>query len=273
MTYLGVLGIFIVPPILILGIWTGLDRWRGLPIVRSGFIERYSLYAILLHCVLALVYTTPWDNYLVASGVWWYDKNLVTGLRFGYVPIEEYLLFILQPILSGLFMLTLSRYGFSHQPVFREHIQTRWIAASVGIVLWVFFVGMLLSRWVDGRYLSLIMVWALIPLIIQLAFGADILWSRRKFVLFGILIPSVYLNSVDTMAIDSGTWIISSEQTTGLRIDGTLPMEEMIFFTITNMMVVCGMTLMLAPESYPRLNRFWEIVASAKAELWKRGNP
>jgi lycopene cyclase domain-containing protein len=60
--------------------------------------------AIGLHVVIALVYTTPWDNYLVATNVWWYDPELVTGIVIGWVPIEEYTFFILQPILGGLWI-------------------------------------------------------------------------------------------------------------------------------------------------------------------------
>jgi lycopene cyclase domain-containing protein len=60
--------------------------------------------------VIAVVYTTPWDNYLVATGVWWYDPQLVTGLVLGWVPIEEYTFFIVQPILAGLWLLMLMRY-------------------------------------------------------------------------------------------------------------------------------------------------------------------
>lgn len=49
--------------------------------------------ALLLHVVLAVVYTAPWDNYLVATGVWSYNPGLVTGVTLGWVPIEEYTFF------------------------------------------------------------------------------------------------------------------------------------------------------------------------------------
>ena len=59
--------------------------------------------------IIALLYTTPWDNYLVATGVWWYDPALVTGLTLGWVPIEEYTFFILQTLLAGLWLAFLAR--------------------------------------------------------------------------------------------------------------------------------------------------------------------
>src|SRR4029078_4568828 len=55
-----------------------------------------------IHVLLAVIYTTPWDNYLVATGVWYYNPQLVTGFLIGYVPIEEYTFFVLETILSGL---------------------------------------------------------------------------------------------------------------------------------------------------------------------------
>ena len=30
--------------------------------------------------MIAVVYTTHWDNYLVATRVWWYDPALVSGI-------------------------------------------------------------------------------------------------------------------------------------------------------------------------------------------------
>jgi len=56
---------------------------------------------------LSVLYTTPWDNYLVATRVWYYDPALVLNAIIGYVPIEEYTFFILQTILTGLFTLWL----------------------------------------------------------------------------------------------------------------------------------------------------------------------
>jgi lycopene cyclase domain len=59
--------------------------------------------AIPIVCLIAFTYTTPWDNYLVAQEVWWYGANRVVG-TIGYVPVEEYMFFVLQPILTGLFL-------------------------------------------------------------------------------------------------------------------------------------------------------------------------
>ena len=62
-----------------------------------------------MHVLLAVVYTTPWDNYLVATGVWYYDPQLVSGIVLGWVPIEEYTFFVLQTILTSLVLLFVAR--------------------------------------------------------------------------------------------------------------------------------------------------------------------
>jgi lycopene cyclase domain-containing protein len=64
---------------------------------------------IILLPILAVVWTTPWDNYLVASGVWRYDPKKVGNVVLGYVPLEEYLFFILQSLAVGFPMLLVLR--------------------------------------------------------------------------------------------------------------------------------------------------------------------
>jgi lycopene cyclase domain-containing protein len=72
-----------------------------MPIVVVGAIltlprltKREALGLILLP-LAALIWTTPWDNYLVASGVWRYDSTKVWNVILGYVPLEEYMFFVL----------------------------------------------------------------------------------------------------------------------------------------------------------------------------------
>ncbi len=83
-----------------------------LPILGLAFLLRRSLtvrYArtVLTMAAIAFVYTTPWDNAIIALGVWSYDPALVWGIVLGWVPLEEYLFFLLQPLLSGLIVLAL----------------------------------------------------------------------------------------------------------------------------------------------------------------------
>ena len=108
MTYFSFLGYFLVIPIIVLGIVALVDRRRG--VLLPATLQAWPAWAaILLHVFIAVLYTTVWDNYLVATQVWWYDPELVTGITLGWVPIEEYTFFILQPILAGLWLLFWAR--------------------------------------------------------------------------------------------------------------------------------------------------------------------
>ncbi len=96
MTYSLFLFLFLVVPIALL-MFT-LHRKTG---------ARWWRFAVALAILLALLYTTPWDNYLVAARVWYYDPGRVWNVVIGYVPLEEYLFFMLQPILASLIALAL----------------------------------------------------------------------------------------------------------------------------------------------------------------------
>jgi lycopene cyclase domain-containing protein len=88
---------------------------------------------------------------------------------------------------------------------------------------------------------------------IQLAFGADILWRYRRLVLLGILVPTLYLAMADAVAIGAGTWTIDPAQSLNIFLAGQLPIEEFIFFLLTNILLTFGITLALAQESESRL--------------------
>lgn len=79
-------------------------------------LRRVDVVMLVALAAIAVVYTTPWDNYLVATGVWYYDPRLVLNRTIGYVPVEEYAFFILQAFLTGLFGVRLwDRFYHQHQ--------------------------------------------------------------------------------------------------------------------------------------------------------------
>ena len=250
MTYFGVLITFILPPLLVLLVVVPRDVWRWL-FRREGRVDWRPYLAILAHVAMALIYTTPWDNYLVATGVWWYDPALVTGLRLGYVPIEEYTFFVVQTLLTGFWALALMRTKFKKPPQVKPSFNLRLGSSLAVLGLWMVSTAVWLSGWAPGTYLALILSWALLPVLFQLAFGADILRANLWLVVLTVLPPTLYLWWVDALAITSGTWTIDPAQTTGVMV-GRLPLEEMVFFFMTNLIIGLGMTLMLSPDSLKR---------------------
>ena len=253
MTYFGVLLTFIVPPLIALAVWVPRDFWHWL--VKQGPRGNWLPYqAVLLHVVIALLYTTPWDNYLVATGVWWYDPRLVTGITLGWVPIEEYTFFILQTLLTGLWTVQVLRWMPSRPQL--SSLRVNGWSSLIIAGLWLASVILWLIGWQPGVYLSLILGWALPPILLQVAFGADLLLGRWRALLVSVGIPTLYLWIVDSLAITSGTWTINPLQTTGIML-GRLPMEEMLFFAITNVLVASGVTLLLTPQSLPRARQIF----------------
>lgn len=255
MSYFQFLALFLGIPIAVLSVITILDHRRGK--WSPSALSAWQAWVVMIGlCVVAFAYTTPWDNYLVATSVWWYDIDLVSGIVLGWVPIEEYTFFIVQPIMTGLFWLLLTRY-VPINPQKAEQPRIRLLATGAAFVVWLLAtVALLLTFFSDAfkpfTYLGLELSWALIPIMIQLAFGADILWRHKWIVLASIGITTLYLSWADALAIGSGTWTIDPAQSLNIYLGGVLPVEELIFFLITNTLVVFGMTLVLAEESQAR---------------------
>ena len=251
MTYFGFLLRFLVIPILLLGMLAWWDRRRGRDLAPALRGQSFWL-GLGIMPIVALIYTTPWDNYLVATHVWWYKPDLVTGFVIGWVPIEEYTFFILQPILTGLFLLALLR-RLPHDPQPAHNPRLRYVSALLVGLLWLVMLTLFFLDYGPTIYLGLTLGWALPPIIFQLFFGADILWRHRWVVLAAIVLPTVYLSVADAIAIDGGTWTINPEQSLNIFLGGVLPIEEAVFFLLTNVLVVLGLTLFCAQESQARV--------------------
>ena len=254
MTYFGFLLRFLGIPIVLLGIVTWLDVRRGKSIPAN--LRAWPIWAgILLHVVVAVVYTTPWDNYLVATGVWYYDPKLVTGIVFGWVPIEEYTFFVVQTIMAGLWIaILMRRLPVNPNP---PPLQRSWRVFPTVILgfIWVGSVVLLASGWLPGTYLGLELVWALPPIMLQLAFGGDILRRYGRLVLLAIISLTAYLGLADFLAIGSGTWEINPARSLHWLIGGVLPFEEIVFFLVTNTLITLGLVLVVAQESHQRFRQ------------------
>ena len=257
MTYFGFLLRFVFVPLIILAVVALIDARRGKTVPPR--LRNWPIWgAIVLHVVLAVVYTTPWDNYLVASGVWVYDPQLVTGIVLGWVPIEEYTFFVVQTILAGLWLLFLMR----HVPLPREMAGLRpaWRFAPLPIIgaVWLASVVVLAIGWDPGTYLALILVWALPPIALQVGFGGDILRRYGRLTLLALASLTLYLALADSVAIGGGTWTINPATSLPLLIGGVLPVEEFVFFLATNTLITFGTLLVMSQEGGERLRELRE---------------
>ena len=240
MTYLQFHFYFIVPPLILLAAGR---PWRR--------VDGRALRFLLLLALIAFLYATPWDNYLVWRGAWTYDPDRVAGV-VGYVPIEEYLFFILQPLLTGCwFYHLMGREGQAHvkqaAPGFGNHVR---IAGALSYVVAAVAGAFCLTR-PEGTYLGLILVWAAPILAAQWAYSGHRILTYRRSALLGVAVPTLYLCVADAIAIRAGIWRISDAHSFGLELFG-LPIEEAVFFLVTNIMVVQGLLLFIAPSPSAR---------------------
>jgi lycopene cyclase domain-containing protein len=257
MTYFGFLIIFLLIPIIILGALYVRDTAKEVAL--RGYLRHGSpIKVIMIMVLVAVAYTTPWDNYLVASGIWWYDHNLVTGITLGWVPLEEYTFFVLQTLMGGLWIIFLAR-RFEYQSIAIEKSRkTSSVALLIGGMAWLWALSALIFNWNQGRYLALILVWALPPLALQLLFGSNILLKNYRLLLASILVPTLYLSSADALAIQAGTWTINPQFSLNIFIGGVLPIEEFLFFLFTNTLVTFGIVLAISRESSSRAAKLFE---------------
>lgn len=114
-------------------------------------------------------------------------------------------------------------------------------------------------------YLFLILVWALPIVVMQWMLGLDLMIRRWKVWVPGILIPTVYLTFADSFALSSKTWTIDPKQSLGIFLPFGVPIEEGIFFLMTNTLVVQGMILMTMPGVQARILRILRFIRRGPA--------
>lgn len=277
MTYASFLLVFLLPPML----------WLLVALRPRG--PRRALLLPAAVSVVAVLYTTLWDNYLVASRIWWYDPQRISGILLGWVPLEEYLFFLLQPLLTGYWTLWILRAGglgrrvvdrvaiagpAADEPVspsrkrigqsvrisvsFRREFTgpvanstSAWIRLAVVLPLGLMWAGSwwaLRSEASNLHYLALILIWALPPLALQLAYGAPSLWRLRWTALWSIVPATLYLAAADSLAISAGIWTINPASSIGWLLLGVLPLEELLFFLLTNALIAFSVLLIAGPR-------------------------
>ncbi|MEO0558689.1 MAG: lycopene cyclase domain-containing protein [Bacteroidota bacterium] len=231
MTYLQFHLVFTLPPLLALSLLQGRTRQPWWPLA--------ALVAI------AYVYTTPWDNLLVAWNIWSYPPDRVLA-RIGYVPVEEYAFFGIQTVMTGLWTRLLqARSPIDSHP--DSTLGIRATGATVFLVLAILGAIMLVAggSWL---YMGLIVAWACPVLSGMWWLGGHLIWARRQLVAWAVIPTTLYLWAADWYAItQAGIWNITDATRTGWEIVG-LPVEEALFFLVTNLLVVKGLVMWEKPE-------------------------
>lgn len=235
MSYLNFHLCFTVPLCALLAFmnWKRREHWSG-----------RSWLGMLALIVLAVSYTIPWDSYLIREGVWSYPPDRVIGTLWR-IPYEELFFFVIQTVI-GCLLASLVLQSFGERDL-REQLPA-WsgrLFAALGIivlalVIWSFSQVMVVSRL---RYLALILAWAPPILLLQWAVGHIALRIYWRECCCCIIPLTLYLWCTDAYAISRGIWMFPSGQSTGLFVMPYLPLEEALFFFLTNCMVIQGYIL------------------------------
>lgn len=113
-----------------------------------------------------------------------------------------------------------------------------------------------------ATYLVLELGWALPVILLQIALGWRELWAHRTAWFGATAASTVYLCLADRLAIGDGIWHIAPDRSTGILIGG-LPLEEAVFFLLTNLLVVQAMLLFMAPSMRARAASWLRHIATA----------
>ena len=227
MTYLQFHLAFTVPVVLVLAVLQGRTREPWWP--------------LWLLVGIAFVYTTPWDNWLVANEIWTYPPGAVL-FEIGYVPVEEYAFFVIQTVMTGLTVRLLQ----ARRPVTAQPDSTLAVRATGASVFGLLALGGAACLVGGGSwlYLGLIVAWAFPVLSGMWWLGGHLIWARRRLVAWAVLPMTLYLWVADWYAItQAGIWTITDATRTGAELFG-LPVEEALFFLVTNLMVAQGLVML-----------------------------
>ena len=193
-----------------------------------------------LLALIALLWTTPWDNFIVAQGIWSYKAERVIGVM-GYVPVEEYLFFILMPLFNSTLFATLLLRGLKVESTRRERqLGSRCIVLMVGILLMILAAS--LAKQERFTYLSFTLLWFVPPLVLQWFFDPRVLLQKLRLIIVATILPTLYFSFADAFAIADEIWSIQQMTRTGWEL-GHLPLEETFFFFITSLLLAQGLIL------------------------------
>nr|BBB35234.1 beta-carotene synthase.[1] [Aurantiochytrium sp. KH105] len=234
-SYLRFHGLFVVPPLLMLA---RLAHQRAVADKQVPFLRRAGFWTLAL-CVVATLYTTPWDNFLVYRRVWGYPPERILFV-IGYVPVEEYMFFTLETMLVAAVWLQVFQPTTLQAEVGPRGKGGMLVLASLGLV-WIAGLSCLASE--QSLYIGLILTWAMPVLILQWSLGAHVLTTHAKPVLTTIVSATAYLCVADAWAIRHGIWRINPANLVLPMGKYALPLEEALFFLVTSIMCTWGLTL------------------------------
>lgn len=226
---------FTIPPAIIL------------TLLYRPFFTLRDVYRILFLTTIAVLYTIPWDAYLIRHRIWTYPSEVVWGKTLFGIPYEEVFFFVIQTYITSVIYLFTSKLSF--KPVLlkggiREDglNQKRRLGKLILLIL-ITYGAYNVHSWGEGTYMGLILIWATpVCLFLWLMSSDMLLQLPRTTTVLPVALPTIYLWIVDTFALRRGTWAIESGTKLGIHVWEGLEIEEAVFFFVTNLIIVMGLT-------------------------------
>ena len=204
-----------------------------------------SLAAAGILLVIVYAFTSPWDNYAVARGIWGFPPGKFWR-RIGYLPVEEYLFFGLQSVEVMLLVNVLAAVGWGGVPWAVPSLASAAVLGPLGAVVAVWCaVG-----WVWRRrsprfnYAWHLFFWFSPIIIAQWIVGWEVLAPNWALVAAPTLLLGAWLSVADFLAVRAGLWFFDERQVTGFKFGSLLPWEEVAFFHLTSLLVAQSYVLL-----------------------------
>jgi 15-cis-phytoene synthase / lycopene beta-cyclase len=215
LTYLGIHLSYSIP---IIGVLTLITR---------PFINRLEIFKIGCITTAAVLYSVPLYNYYVYNGVKTYSPESVLAV-IGNVPVEEYMLVVVQSVLTSLWasmfvLWSTPCLNFNYDK--RSYQLIRWLPITLLSTVTAAGYTMVVSAQ-DKFYLGCILLWAS-PAIMIMWYGAGNFFVKK-------IIPSSIAIAGPTLYMCWIHWTTAKNH----NDSGVLALEELLFFFVTNLMVV-----------------------------------
>jgi lycopene cyclase domain-containing protein len=261
MTYAQFLLIVLFPLVVLAILLLVICLRRAATVMRPVLPRSVGVLAVILP-ITALVYTTPWDSWLIRNSVWGYPPGSILGTVFG-VPLEEYTFMLGMTVLTGCWTLAHAVRAAAASAGTAETggapsaggRSTRLrVLAAAGWLVTAAAGAVAAAVQPHALYLGSQLAWFGVPLALQAACGADRLRAARRLRLAGLATTPV-LWAADAVGIGTSAWHISGNSTLGLGLS-VLPLEEATFFLLVNLLIVNSVVLWLDPLMARQLGRF-----------------
>jgi len=209
--------------------------------------------AFLVILVIVVAFTTPWDNYAVAQGIWSFPGGR-HAFRLWHLPVEEYCFFIIQSVEVLLLCHGLTGLAGFHQ-AFTPPLNSPGVITGLGVVaaLWA-FTGLRFGRRLPRRaqYLFHLLYWFGPVVAFQWVLAAPLLLANLSAIVPATAIVSLWLTLADLAAVRQGIWEFDETQILGVKWRNRLPVEEILFFFVSSLLVAQAY-VMLAPAAAARI--------------------